>query len=1010
MPGAFAYNTRVAVASVPALAVVLGFGGNLVAGVSVCGVVAVYFLDYFRQREGALAAMWITLAAVNLCLIVSESGVDVGGRPLLLCLLSFLCCTTVLFHTGCWGTVQFRWVQMQYPPVVLAMERLVLNGGVTMCAPIIAWGCVAAVGAASAPFYLAVALPALFYALCTPLPSSFYAHSGGAAASRKHAERQPGDFAAQGKVETACAAVLTAMLPSAMYAGIHWDAMTQSMHMWSLLLLTSGPLLAVLSSPGGIWWSGLNARAASLSRWTCTLICLGAFVAGVEGRILFVAFREYISIQPPWDWVVVTLAVYGHFAMVFLHFSGSLQSYAVYSVCLAGLLMSCVGACLTVGVPISIIPAPLISALGFGLYYRTTSLREYALFLAGCGITGLWFVSHHFWFLDISWNSTWNVQRICALLILYTAPTAMLPGLILSRAPPALIGIALVLQSGMLSLSEAALISGNLWLGEVYPAYAVIATSGIGLVISSQLSSSGRVLAWNAQLAQLIYACKAAMLLLVHPLQAFHVMFLVSVSSAAVLLHPAKAGTLRRQRLPPNLGLFYSGACLFCCWEVRHTMMDVVTSVIGNSPGEVLALGVLLLLGAVTLSPLVYTHYRHSATAKVAVLGLLALGVMLATLQPPLPLALSCHTQPRHGIHAARPCLRIFKPAETHAQEVDDIAVYGYGSGNAESWALWLLILGMLSGFAALGQTHRSRDTGVAARTALALMAGCSVGGYIAAELFPLQHTLQLLLTLTCVLVAAALVFVSLPMAGTSWMLPPTLLLWSALLPVAFFMEHESTPAFTHHRRLYPDAITGLEDEQRTFRYASLLAVYGVQSALLAFCIKMKVSQHEEGGPRASHDNAGVLQRPTVAGGSKLSSFLGTCLPEGSLSMATYHRAMSKASCARSALFAEGLGWLPAAGNLITLLCYAACIGLDTIWFAGSEVMILPLSSILLLLNQDAYIFPTLRRPRRYVPPLASAAAYLTLTGISGSIGMMHMHADALQRSPLLVCRMAPYA
>lgn len=88
----------------------------------------------------------------------------------------------------------------------------------------------------------------------------------------------------QGKVETACAAVLTAMLPSAMYAGIHWDAMTQSMHMWSLLLLTSGPLLAVLSSPGGIWWSGLNARAASLSRWTCTLICLGAFVAGVEVR------------------------------------------------------------------------------------------------------------------------------------------------------------------------------------------------------------------------------------------------------------------------------------------------------------------------------------------------------------------------------------------------------------------------------------------------------------------------------------------------------------------------------------------------------------------------------------------------------------------------------------------------------------------------------------------------------------------------------------------------------
>lgn len=169
-----------------------------VAGISACGAIAAYVLDYFRQREGALATIWITLAAANLCLIITESGIDVGGRPLMLCLMSFLSCTAVLFHLGCWATLQFRWVQMQYPPVVLAMERLVVSGGVTMCGPVIAWGAVAAVGAGAAPFYVAILLPTLYLTLSTPLPSSFYARDWGSSAGRKPKSH---DLAAQVRVE-----------------------------------------------------------------------------------------------------------------------------------------------------------------------------------------------------------------------------------------------------------------------------------------------------------------------------------------------------------------------------------------------------------------------------------------------------------------------------------------------------------------------------------------------------------------------------------------------------------------------------------------------------------------------------------------------------------------------------------------------------------------------------------------------------------------------------------------
>ncbi len=57
-----------------------------------------------------------------------------------------------------WATLQFRWVQLQYPVVALAFERLLLCGSLPVAAMALAWGAMAAVGAGQAPFYLAVLL------------------------------------------------------------------------------------------------------------------------------------------------------------------------------------------------------------------------------------------------------------------------------------------------------------------------------------------------------------------------------------------------------------------------------------------------------------------------------------------------------------------------------------------------------------------------------------------------------------------------------------------------------------------------------------------------------------------------------------------------------------------------------------------------------------------------------------------------------------------------------------
>ena len=75
---------------------------------------------------------------------------------------------------GVWCTLQFRFVQLQYPSLALAFEQLVLAVSMPLGAAIQTWGVVAAVGASPAAFYLAALLAAMYFTLAVPLQSSFH--------------------------------------------------------------------------------------------------------------------------------------------------------------------------------------------------------------------------------------------------------------------------------------------------------------------------------------------------------------------------------------------------------------------------------------------------------------------------------------------------------------------------------------------------------------------------------------------------------------------------------------------------------------------------------------------------------------------------------------------------------------------------------------------------------------------------------------------------------------------
>ncbi|CAD7699316.1 unnamed protein product [Ostreobium quekettii] len=171
-PNAFQHNGRVALALVPSLIVLGGIGGRLVVGMLLVGAMVTYIMDALRLREAAFASVWFTLVVANIGFLTGIRGLMKGRSAALTVGIIGMMGVTLMLH-GIWATVQFKWIQMRYPMVVLAMERLLLSSSLVLGLVVQGFGAAGAVGIDTAPFYMA-ALGCVLYALCMlPLPSSF---------------------------------------------------------------------------------------------------------------------------------------------------------------------------------------------------------------------------------------------------------------------------------------------------------------------------------------------------------------------------------------------------------------------------------------------------------------------------------------------------------------------------------------------------------------------------------------------------------------------------------------------------------------------------------------------------------------------------------------------------------------------------------------------------------------------------------------------------------------------
>lgn len=345
-PNAFQYNVRVGVALFPCSLFVLGLGGKPVLATSTLGVLISYILDALHLKRGAFFGVWTCLFATAGAVLFTGTSVSIAATPL--SVLALLVSFQLLFLVGVWATLQFKWLQLENPSVVLALERLLFAGIPFTASTILAWATVVSVGVQSAPFYIMLVEFGLYWLFALPQPSSF----------RSKIEMQYGgqisnETLISGSVEGSAHSLTVLFLPLLFHIAAHRQRLVVSPNaICDLLLLFFVPLLFQLyvSNRGALWWLAKDPADLRGLQIFCAVISSIVVIACLEVRVIFHSFYQYIVVSAPWNYLLVTAALLGVAAGMAFYLSGlSSQSTPLPLACVFATAATC--GSLVVGMP-----------------------------------------------------------------------------------------------------------------------------------------------------------------------------------------------------------------------------------------------------------------------------------------------------------------------------------------------------------------------------------------------------------------------------------------------------------------------------------------------------------------------------------------------------------------------------------------------------------------------------------------------------------------------------------
>jgi hypothetical protein len=168
----FKYNSRFWLVFAPCLVVLLNFGGTMCIGALTIGGLIGYTFDAVQSREGAFVTLWVTVFAM--VLLIANAAIPLLRISIFNAALTYLLCI-VLLEVGVWGTLQFRFMQQQYPRLVLVLERMLFAVFPITASIILTWASIAWLGIELAAYYFCAVLSLNYYLFYLPLPSSFRA-------------------------------------------------------------------------------------------------------------------------------------------------------------------------------------------------------------------------------------------------------------------------------------------------------------------------------------------------------------------------------------------------------------------------------------------------------------------------------------------------------------------------------------------------------------------------------------------------------------------------------------------------------------------------------------------------------------------------------------------------------------------------------------------------------------------------------------------------------------------
>ncbi|XP_009125907.2 uncharacterized protein LOC103850865 [Brassica rapa] len=958
-PSSFAYNARIATALVPCAAFLLDLGGAPVLATLTIGLLISYVVDSLNVKLGAFLGIWMSLLAAQISFFFSSSHLFSSFNSIPLSLLAALLCAETTFLIGCWSSLQFKWLHLENPSIVVALERLLFACVPFTASSLFSWAVISAVGMSNSSYYLMVFSCVFYWIFAIPRVSSFKTKNE----AKYHGGEAPDESFILGPLESCFLSLNLMFTPVLFHVASHYSVVfTSAAAVSDLLLLFFVPFLFQLyaSTRGGLRWVTKDSHQLQSVRIVNGAIAMVVIVICLEVRVVFRSFGKYIQVPPPLNYLLVTMTLLGGGAGAGASVLG-MVSGGFSSVVFTGLavVVSAAGA-IVVGFPILFTPLPAVAGLYFARFFTKKSVPSYFAFVALGSLMVIWFVMHNYWDLNI-WLAGMFLKSFCKLIVANIIIAMVIPGLVL-------------LPSKFHFLTEAGMVAHALLLCYIedrffnyssiyyygmeddvmYPSYMVMLTTLIGLAVVRRLLADRRIGSKAVWILTCLYSAKLAMLFLSSKSIVWVSAALLLAVSPPLLLYKEKSKSASKMK--PWQGYSHAAVVAISVWFCRETIFDALQWWNGRPPSDGLLLGFCIVLIGLACIPIVALHFSHVLSAKRSLVLVVATGCMFILMQPPMPMTWSYHSE---MIKAAR-------------ESADDISIYGF-MASKPTWPSWLLIVSLLLILAAATSLIPIKYV-VELRAFYSVVMGLALGVYISAEFFLQAAVLHVLITITMVCASVFVIFTHFPSASSTKVLPWVFALLVALFPVTYLLEGQvRIKTLSDNVAWGWDA--GEEDKKVTAMLAiegartSLLGLYAAIFMLIALLIKFELTS---------------LLREKVSESSGLSKTQGGArgMFPTRMRLMQQRRATSIQSFAIEKMSEEGAAWMPAVGNVATIVCFAICLILNIHLSGGSSQAIFFLAPILLLLNQDSDLLSGFGDKQRYFPVILAISTYLALSSL----------------------------